>query len=144
MEGTSNQRRWKLLFRAFGYYFHGSEMVHCKTWMLLSHFVATNRDRHRIRVLDGDIENHDCPDSHPIFSVSIICCMCTTAGVLCVCLDVDMHILYTCIALKINLVPRPRPAFIACSTEYSACLEMRIYLKPLCPPPPLHIIFTKS
>ena len=25
-------------------YFHGSEMMHCKTGMLLSHFVATNRD----------------------------------------------------------------------------------------------------
>jgi len=33
------------LFLTFGYYFHGSEMMHCKTRMLLSYFVATNRDR---------------------------------------------------------------------------------------------------
>jgi len=46
------------LFRAFGYYFHGSEMMHCKTRMLLSHFVATNRDRFKGIVLDGDVENH--------------------------------------------------------------------------------------
>ena len=29
------------LFHAFGYYFHGSEMMHCNTQILLSHFVAS-------------------------------------------------------------------------------------------------------
>ena len=44
--------------------FHGSEMMHCKTQMLLSHFVATNHDRFKGIVLDDDVENHGWKMQH--------------------------------------------------------------------------------
>ena len=36
------------LFHAFGYYFHGSEIMHCKTQMLLSHYFCCYQQRHCI------------------------------------------------------------------------------------------------
>lgn len=46
------------LFRALGYYFYGTEMMHSTTRMLVTQFVATNRDRFKPIVMDGDIESH--------------------------------------------------------------------------------------
>ena len=58
MEGTSSQRGWKLPFRALGYYFSGTEMVHCKTRTLLSNFVTANSDRFKSIVMSDDVMNH--------------------------------------------------------------------------------------
>ena len=46
------------LFRALGYYFYGTEMMHCKTRTLLSDFVVANSDRFKSIVMDGDVMNH--------------------------------------------------------------------------------------
>ena len=46
------------LFRALGYYFYGTEMMHCKTRTLLSDFVTANSDRFKSIVMGGDVTNH--------------------------------------------------------------------------------------
>ena len=46
------------LFRALGYYFYGTEMMHCKTRTLLSDFVVANSNRFKSIVMDGDVMNH--------------------------------------------------------------------------------------
>ena len=46
------------LFRALGYYFYGTEMMHYKTRTLLSDFVAANSDRFKSIVMGGDVMNH--------------------------------------------------------------------------------------
>ena len=46
------------LFRALGYYFYGTEMMHCKTRTLLSDFVTANSDRFKSIVMGGDVMNH--------------------------------------------------------------------------------------
>ena len=46
------------LFRALGYYFYGTEMMHCKTRTLLSDFVVANSDRFKSIVMDGDVMSH--------------------------------------------------------------------------------------
>ena len=51
-------RGWKLPFRALGYYFYGTEMMHCKTRALLSDFVTANSDRFKTIVMGDDVSNH--------------------------------------------------------------------------------------
>ena len=46
------------LFRALGYYLYGTEMMHSRTRMELTNFVANNRAVFEAIVMDGDIENH--------------------------------------------------------------------------------------
>ena len=46
------------LFRALGYYFYGTEMMHCKRSVILAMFVAKDSNRFECIVMDSTIEGH--------------------------------------------------------------------------------------